>query len=710
MRSFLCITFAIIYTETKSTTLESFITAGKAIKRNGDPKEETNMICYRIIIELDKPIPTVKNDRGRKEYDDEIVSGINNALAEYNRKYCGRRCAFIYQNTKNKLSLGFVLSDTTALSDALGELMYMAGISGKTEQEEITVRALDRLANMRFRNEFEFDSDDLYALGIRCLTNTHCPPEEKIAREYTYDQLKRSAELGLYDESFEQEVDRIVYPAAVENAKGHPVHYIIRSGSPLKVCDGLIDTLYRFGRLRSRRYTVIGLHQFINGFQAEGIFRITKGGTVVFDLSNMEEQQNNTATSNMLPNELYDLIKEHKHTTLIIFALPNCLETQAEKIKIALPELTFVEISERLAMNNDAKKLLRAFAKADKVKTDKELLSAVAKDTGYYANDLRQLYDVWYTNTLKTKIYPQYSEFKKNVELDKTVTPVGDAYSKLSEMIGLKEVKKLIEQAVTYSKIQKTLAERGMSNSKRAMHMVFSGAPGTAKTTVARLFAQILKDNEVLSVGDLIECGRKDLVGQYVGWTAVQVKNMFRKAKGSVLFIDEAYSLLDDKKGSFGDEAINTIVQEMENTREDTVVIFAGYPKEMNEFIERNPGLRSRITFYVDFPDYSAAELFDITKLIVKNNGCKLSENASDVLIPMFEKAAQSSDFGNGRYARNLVEQAQLAQAMRLSKRDLGRLSGDDLLTLTGEDFAEISTNAIKENVPDRRRIGFMAG
>ena len=193
----------------------------------------------------------------RREYDDEIVSGINNALAEYNRKYCGRRCAFIYQSTKNKLSLGFVLSDTTALSDALGELMYMAGISGKTEQEEITVRALDRLAHMRFRNEFEFDSDDLYALGIRCLTNTHYPPEEKIAREYTYDQLKRSAELGLYDESFEPEIERIVYPAAVENAKGHPctLYNTFRQSSEgmrwadrytLQIWKAQIPALYRF--------------------------------------------------------------------------------------------------------------------------------------------------------------------------------------------------------------------------------------------------------------------------------------------------------------------------------------------------------------------------------------------------------------------------------------------------------------------------------
>ena len=669
------------------------------------------MICYRVNIELDKPIPTVENDRGRKEYDDEAVDRINNAIADHNRKYCGRRCAFIYQDTRNRLSLGFVISDGTALGGALDELMSAAGISGKTEQEEITVKALERLTHFGFRNTFDFDSDDLNAFGIGALTQAHRPPEEKLAREHTYTELRKSAELGLYAGSFLPEIDRIIQPAAIENAKGHPVHYIVRTGCSLKVCDRLIDTLHKSGRLASRRYSVIDFRQFMKGFDAEGLFRIASGGTVVFDLSDMEEQQSGTATSSMLPNEIYDLIKDHKRETLVIFALPSCLEAQAERIKNALPELTFVEITERLAMNDEAKKLLRAFAKADKVKPDKELLSAVAKDTGYYAGDLRQLYDVWYANALKTKIYPQYSEFKKNVELDKSVAPKGDAYTKLSEMIGLAEVKKIIDQAVTYSKIQKALAERGMPNAKRSMHMVFTGAPGTAKTTVARLFAQILKDNEVLSVGDLIECGRNDLVGQFVGWTAVQVKNMFKRAKGSVLFIDEAYSLLDYHKGSFGDEAINTIVQEMENAREDTVVIFAGYPKEMNEFIERNPGLRSRISFYVDFPDYSAAELYDITNLIVKNNGYKLAYDAREVLVPMFEKALRSGDFGNGRYARNLVDQAKLAQAMRLSKCDLGRLSGDELLTLIGEDFAQVGTNAIIEkDEPIRRRIGFNAG
>lgn len=120
---------------------------------------------------------------------------------------------------------------------------------------------------------------------------------------------------------------------------------------------------------------------------------------------------------------------------------------------------------------------------------------------------------------------------------------------------------------------------------------MYGSAPGTAKTTVARLFADILRDNKILPEGALIEAGRSDLVGEYVGQTAPKVKSLFRRAKGNVLFIDEAYSLVDDRRGLYGDEAINTLVQEMENNREDTIVILAGYPDKMQQFLDTNPGL-----------------------------------------------------------------------------------------------------------------------
>ena len=667
------------------------------------------MISYKIELRLDRPIEMISNEFGHKEYETDRAGRISSGISSFNEKYHGRRCVFVVHDSRKSLDLAAVTKDGCSVNELMSELMRMGDIGGKYTFEEITFSALDRCTHRNHRNNFSFDTDLLDPFLVDEFTR--CPtPEERLAKEYKQADIVKKAELGLFDAELLPELERIALPKAVEGAKGHPVHYIIRGSGALKTADMLISKLYENGRVQSRRYTIINDEIVRRANWLDVFFLTAGGGTVVIDLEKMTDNNSDRAVMNMLSDELIELVRDNCKDTLTVFTVPNELEKTVEAIKNALPEQSFVEINERLAMNSDAKKILRAYAREDKLRADKELLSVIAEDTAYRASELHKFYLNWYGNALKTKVYPQYSGFRKGLPEQVTLKQEGDASKKLAEMIGLDEVKRVIDQAVTYSKMQKLLSERGMPQAGRAMNMVFTGNPGTAKTTVARLFAQILKDNGVLSAGELIECGRSDLVGKYVGWTAVQVKNCFKRAKGSVLFIDEAYSLLDYNGGSYGDEAINTIVQEMENNREDTVVIFAGYPKEMNEFIERNPGLRSRISFHIDFPDYSAEELMQITKLIVKNNKYKLAADAPGVLMPLFERAAQSEDFGNGRFARNLVEQAQLAQAVRLSKCDLGRLSGDELLTLTGEDFAEVSANTIKENEPDRRRIGFSAG
>ena len=158
----------------------------------------------------------------------------------------------------------------------------------------------------------------------------------------------------------------------------------------------------------------------------------------------------------------------------------------------------------------------------------------------------------------------------------------------------------------------------------------------------------------LLTKGDLYEVGRADLVGKYVGWTAQIVKDKFKAAKGSVLFIDEAYSLIDDKEGLYGDEAINTIVQEMENNRENMIVIFAGYSDKMEDFLRRNPGLRSRIAFHVPFHDYDTDELVNIAELIARKNNLRFTQESHDKLFSVLNTARKTADFGNGRYVRNL--------------------------------------------------------
>ena len=288
---------------------------------------------------------------------------------------------------------------------------------------------------------------------------------------------------------------------------------------------------------------------------------------------------------------------------------------------------------------------------------------------------------------LRTKIYPQYAGLQSVGRQLAEQKPQGSAYEKLHNMIGLDAAKEVIDRALNFYKAQKLWKAKGLQGNQPAMHMVFTGNPGTAKTTVARLFAQILKEKGVLTEGRLYEVGRADLVGKYVGWTAQIVKNKFKQAKGSVLFIDEAYALLEDRSGLYGDEAINTIVQEMENHREDMVVIFAGDPKEMEAFLARNPGLRSRIAFHLPFEDYSARELYQIARLLAEEKGMSFAPQVEEKLIPIFQDALQTEGFGNGRFARNLVEQAQMKQADRLMRCDLDCLTKDAVTTLLPEDF-----------------------
>ena len=235
----------------------------------------------------------------------------------------------------------------------------------------------------------------------------------------------------------------------------------------------------------------------------------------------------------------------------------------------------------------------------------------------------------------------------------------------LDGLVGLNGIKKKVKEIVAFSKQQKYAREHGLPALGNNLNLAFLGNPGTAKTTAARIFAKIMKENGILSNGDLIEVGRADLVAKYTGQTAIKVKGVFEKAKGNVLFIDEAYSLVDSWENEYGDEAIATMVQEMENNRDDMIVIFAGYPDKMEKFLSRNPGLRSRVPYRVDFEDYSAGELTEIAKREAKCRGYRVEPEAEQKILEICSAAARTPEFGNGRFSRNLVEAAVMKAALR---------------------------------------------
>lgn len=264
-----------------------------------------------------------------------------------------------------------------------------------------------------------------------------------------------------------------------------------------------------------------------------------------------------------------------------------------------------------------------------------------------------------------------------------------DPFEELESLIGLEDVKKEVHSLANFVKVQRQREEQGLKGAKVSYHCVFSGNPGTGKTTVARILARIYKDLGVVSKGHLVETDRSGLIGEYVGQTAPKTNALIDSALGGILFIDEAYALLDKRGGGYGDEAIATLLKRMEDNRDDLVVIVAGYTNEMKQFVNANPGLRSRFTRYIDFADYSAEELRDIFLLRAKKYNYTLDAETKEVLTACFAQAIEQKtrNFGNGRYARNLFEQACTNQANRLATQS--KVTAEQLSQLTSDDIIE---------------------
>lgn len=320
----------------------------------------------------------------------------------------------------------------------------------------------------------------------------------------------------------------------------------------------------------------------------------------------------------------------------------------------------------------------------------------ISDESEYYQEELYEHFKLWRRNYETELALPAYKGYFNNKKEDEIIK---NSLDDLNELIGLKNIKDQINKIICTVKMEEMIKNKfGGDIDINPYNMVFTGNPGTGKTIVGKMIANIFYENKIIKSPNFVYAGREDLVGKYIGWTAANVKEKFKTAKGGVLFIDEAYSLVDD---NFGKEAINTLVKFMDNNK-DTVVIFAGYPKEIKNFISCNPGMESRIKYFIDFPDYSIDELIDILKLKLSKRNLKATDKAIDAAKEKIKSAMVDEKFGNGRFVRNLLEKAIENHAVSISK--LKKITDDKLVTLQAKDFESVDISKIKIN---SRSIGF---
>lgn len=274
-------------------------------------------------------------------------------------------------------------------------------------------------------------------------------------------------------------------------------------------------------------------------------------------------------------------------------------------------------------------------------------------------------------------------------EESKAEKTADELLAEMDALVGLDTVKKDIRSMINFIRVCKLREERGMKAPKLSYHMVFSGNPGTGKTTIARKLAELYKAIGLLPKGQLVEVDRSGLIAGYQGQTAIKTAEVIQSAIGGVLFIDEAYALVDSDTDTYGKECIATILKAMEDHRDELIVIVSGYSELMHKFIESNPGLKSRFNKYIHFPDYTGEEMENIFLLQCKNNGYEIETEAQELLRAVFDDWYETRDenFGNGRTVRNSFEKIINCQASRLASDS--DITDEELRTLTLQDVKD---------------------
>jgi len=516
----------------------------------------------------------------------------------------------------------------------------------------------------------------------------------------------------LATETILPEIERMYQSKNKVKISGHPVHYILQSDDRdirKELYRGLLSGLFECGRLKNRRYTYVDFRSSSEFSRAayDALYNSNCGGAVVVRFTPSAAVAEEDGEYDNSDREILQTIGskalKYKNKVLTIICLPRSCNSIKSMLYEYLGDISCIEMQEDMAQGELAADFLKRLAKEDSIRTDKKLFAQLEEGKKYLSSELRQIYSSWFDQKLKTSVYPQYKLAKSAKKEVLNSTTKSNAYEKLNSMIGLETVKKQLDDIINYHKAQKVFESMGLQKNFTNLHCVFTGNPGTGKSVTARVFSEALRQAGVLSKGTFVQADRSALIAKYVGQTAPLVHKVFQSAKGGVLFIDECYSLFSDDP--FSKEALAQICLELEENREDLVCIFAGYGNEVNEMIDANPGLRSRIGYYLNYPDYDVEDLCKISVYIADEKGAKISGEAMDKLKEIYEEAVKQPDFGNARGVRSIIEHAIIQKANRLLKMDIDKVSKEDVITIKPED---IETPQFVNKV-EEKFIGFCA-
>ena len=640
--------------------------------------------------------------------EDPVQESIERQIKSFNEKNydyrIDRRSAFIYYYGENKLFAAIICDvdgerGREAAQRILETVRKIEGIiSAEIESvREITGREMRDLYE-EARGNVLFPYSPGRGMTSRAWgyldSNLYAMDEEVVEDiDISYEKAQSVMDSLMADKSLREEIDRIYDESNSNVFYGFPVHYVVsaaNSGAAKDIVKFMIQALHFKNRIPGIRMTTISkIDVNKHDPELERAIQNSSGTAMMIELQGDEEDRY-ASDLTRIGCIMADFIRKYSKDTLFFLYQNNTTEGfSSETLSRLDRDMDFIEIKEGRGDKKEACAYMERAIGESRYKDlmDENAFSYLKNRKSFHASDVRAAVDDWERMCLREKAYTAYGKCVK-ARHKKRSGEKKDAYDQLQKMVGLDEVKTVVDDMIAFYSLQKERERHFKGKSCISRHMIFTGNPGCAKTTVARLIAEILLERGIITSGNFVECGRGDLVGRFVGWTAKTVQAKFSSARGGILFIDEAYSLVDNSK-SFGDEAINTIVQEMENHRDDVIVIFAGYPEPMKEFIERNDGLKSRIAFHIAFPDYNEDEMISILSMMAEERGLSI-DDCEDKCRSILRNAITCENFGNGRFARNLLEHAMMKQAGRLAGGGLRKKYSKEIIArLVPDDFED---------------------